>query len=171
MKFLLLTVLLPLLAYSAVVPNKVAQPAKNTREALSKTLIESLRKSVAEKLVKQRAEAIQKMNFSEVKKLQFQTALIAKAKAQKPGLHFLCKPCKTVFDDVKEELENVEQITADILKPLIDQACQKYTGKIPFIEKACEEIGETAIDDLVDWLEKEEEGLDSARVCTYLHLC
>lgn len=81
MKFLLLTVLLPVLALSAVVPQ---QPAKTQglEQALSETLVATIRKNVQTQLLKHRIQELtEKMTARQAQQ----------AAVQKPGLNFLCK--------------------------------------------------------------------------------
>jgi hypothetical protein len=104
------------------------------------------------------------------KQAKFHEAILAQKK-QEDGVKFLCSPCKTVFTDVLQELESVEKITAEALKPAIDSACDKWTGKIQFVDNACKEIAETAVEDLAQWLIDEEKKVNPERTCIYLHMC
>lgn len=115
MKLLLLTVLLPLVILSVSVPKE------------QQDLLVKIKQDVVQKVAKHRIEAImQKIKQDVVQKVakhrieaMMQMAKNRQTLNQVLGIRFLCKPCKTLFADVKQELQDVEKITAEELKASI----------------------------------------------------
>jgi len=141
-----------------------APAQKVEAKPFNENVIASARQSIGERILKQRVNEV-------INKMKLRKAMMEQDKTQSNGLHFLCKPCKTVFTDVIAELESVEEITAPVLKEKIDEACKKFVGSIPFVEKSCDKIGETAVDDLLQWLLAEEDKINAERSCIFLHMC
>jgi hypothetical protein len=121
MKYVLCLVLLPLLAYSTPI-ELVADPIKPifTPEMLAQIrgkpiftpeLMVQIQKKNAEQLLKKHVQDL-------INKMKIRHELAKKT--QQEGLKFLCTPCKTVFQDVKVELEDVEKITEPILESEIN---------------------------------------------------
>ena len=108
MKYLLCLTLLPLLAYSAAVVNEV-KSADVVAQKLTSDLIAHMRKEVQDRVLKKHVDEV-------VLKMKFRQAMMQ----QNPGFDFLCKPCKTVFTDVLQELESIEKITEPLLVQEID---------------------------------------------------